>query len=386
MKAKSIMALFLLSIGGFLTLSAQEIKPNIVQEGRLWSFYQAPAGGIAESFRLTGKNTVMFFGTDTLIDGKTYKNVLYRRVFYWDNFDELPVYNFGCALREDGAKVYYYDYEKQEERLMFDFSLKPGDTVETYSKFVVTSVGVTEGEMPLRYIDLKDAEGWCTDRWIEKVGSQEKGLFWETCWCCLGAFRDLACCKEDKDSEPFFRSMQCLSAEYTTVTGIISFAPANTDSSMLYAVIDNPDEQEYDALKRMTLMRNSTPFAQRLVVDGKEYFAGDKVEITGWRSSDLGFSDLEIVSIRKGNTSVETVQKAGLILSPNPATETIRLTATGCNIQKVEILDANGKVLYATAVNEPSSFLYDVSRLSSGLYCARVKTTCGVFTEKFTVK
>ena len=380
------MTLFLLSIGGFLTLSAQEIKPNIVQEGRLWSFYQAPAGGIAESFRLTGKNTVMFFGTDTLIDGKTYKNVLYRRVFYWDNFDELPVYNFGCALREDGAKVYYYDYEKQEERLMFDFSLKPGDTVETYSKFVVTSVGVTEGEMPLRYIDLKDAEGWCTDRWIEKVGSQEKGLFWETCWCCLGAFRDLACCKEDKDSEPFFRSMQCLSAEYTTVTGIISFAPANTDSSMLYAVIDNPDEQEYDALKRMTLMRNSTPFAQRLVVDGKEYFAGDKVEITGWRSSDLGFSDLEIVSIRKENTSVETVQKAGLILSPNPATETIRLTARGCNIQKVEILDANGKVLYATAVNETSSFLYDVSRLSSGLYCARVKTTCGVFTEKFTVK
>ena len=35
-------------------------------------------------------------------------------------------------LREEGKKVYYYDSRMQEEFLLFDYSLKPGDTFETY--------------------------------------------------------------------------------------------------------------------------------------------------------------------------------------------------------------------------------------------------------------
>ncbi len=387
MKAKSIMAFLVLSMVGSAVVPAQEISPNVVQEGRIWSLYWA---GSIEAFIFTGINRGMFFGADTLIDGKTYKNVLFRRVFYWDNFDELPSYEWGYALREEGPKVYQYDYKLGKERLMFDFSLKPGDTVETYSKFVVTAVGVMEGEDPLHYIDLRDisehAEGF-DERWIEKVGSQERGIYWDDCWGCVGGFRDLGCCKETDEDNPFFIPVPrfCLSAEYTTVKGVISFVSlANLDSSTVWAVIDNTDTQEY-AQKYTTLMRNSTPFAQKLVVDGVEYSAGDQVEITGWISSGYEFSDLEILSIRKKNTGVETSEEAELRILPNPAHETITVTATGCDIQKVEILDVNGRILYAATVNA-ASFRYNVSWMPSGIYLARVKTPCGVLTEKFSVK
>ncbi len=398
MKTKSLITVILLSLCGIGGISAQDIKPNIVQEGRQWSHYRGMSMG--EMLRFTGENLIMFFGADTSIDGKTYKNVRYRQVFHWDNFDELPSYDWGCALREEGAKVYYYDYAKQEERLMFDFSLNPGDTVETYSKFVVTEVGVTESEELLHYIDLRDISehaGGIDDRWIEKVGSQTCGIFWNDCWGCVGYWNNLACCKEKDKEEPFVMGKYfsaCLSTEYATFTGKIAFVSnppssqiylPNADSSTLWAVIDNSGEQEYDALKRMTLMRNSTPFAQKLVVDGVEYSAGDQVEITGWISSGYEFSDLEILSIRKKNTGVETSEEAELRILPNPAHETITVTATGCDIQKVEILDVNGRILYAATVNA-ASFRYNVSWMPSGIYLARVKTPCGLLTEKFSVR
>ncbi len=225
------------------------------------------------------------------------------------------------------------------------------------------------------------------ESWKARVGAQELGIYWDDCWGCVGGFRDLGCCKETDEDNPFFIPVPrfCLSAEYTTVKGVISFVSlANLDSSTVWAVIDNTDTQEY-AQKYTTLMRNSTPFAQKLVVDGVEYSAGDQVEITGWISSGYEFSDLEILSIRKKNTGVETSEEAELRILPNPAHETITVTATGCDIQKVEILDVNGRILYAATVNA-ASFRYNVSWMPSGIYLARVKTPCGVLTEKFSVK
>ena len=76
----------------------------------------------------------------------------------------------------------------------------------------------------------------------------------------------------------------------------------------------------------------------------------------------------------------------GLHLYPNPAKETVTLTATGCKLQRVEILDMNGRVLHAVTLNGTETFDYNVSQMSSGFYLARVKTSCGVLTEKFSVK
>ena len=112
------------------------------------------------------------------------------------------------------------------------------------------------------------------------------------------------------------------------------------------------------------------------------------------RNIDGGlYSQLEIDNIRKidttpvpGPVSVEKQQKAELRISPNPAKETITLSTTGCNLQHMEILDVNGRVLYAATLNGTTSFDHKVSQMPSGLYLARVKTSCGVLTEKFSVK
>ena len=81
-----------------------------------------------------------------------------------------------------------------------------------------------------------------------------------------------------------------------------------------------------------------------------------------------------------------TDQQFAVSVFPNPAKETITLRATGCNLQKVEILDVNGRVLHAATVNGTETFDYNVSQMPSGIYLARVKTSCGVLTEKFSVK
>ena len=108
------------------------------------------------------------------------------------------VHNIGL-LREENQKVYFYDSGMQEEFLLFDYSLKPGDTFETFSyddnkkvSYTVLSVGdCLEGPEVIRN-DYDQATGstitnrrylrkWTVCRtdnnykktWIEGVGSYE---------------------------------------------------------------------------------------------------------------------------------------------------------------------------------------------------------------------
>ena len=59
-------------------------------------------------------------------DGKTYLQ-LYRTK------DDLGVVEDAGLLREENRKVYLYDAQMQREFLVFDYSLKAGDTYDTYS-------------------------------------------------------------------------------------------------------------------------------------------------------------------------------------------------------------------------------------------------------------
>jgi hypothetical protein len=58
--------------------------------------------------------------------GKTYMK-MYR------SEDDMAVVSDAGLLREENRKVYLFDSNMQKEFLMFDYSLKAGDTYETYS-------------------------------------------------------------------------------------------------------------------------------------------------------------------------------------------------------------------------------------------------------------
>ena len=122
--------------------------------------------------------------------GKTYMKM------YRSEDDMAVVYDAGL-LREENHKVYLFDSDMQKEFLLFDYSLKTGDTYETYSyeeqkmvSYKVVSVGdYWEGPKIVRYNYDQVADSmttqyrylrkWTVRRtdndlektWIEGVGS-----------------------------------------------------------------------------------------------------------------------------------------------------------------------------------------------------------------------
>ena len=128
-------------------------------------------------------------------DGKAY----YRMKAFINNTTETGTY----LIREENRKIYLFDTDRQEEHLMFDYSLKAGDTYETYSpeyqkmvKYEVLSVSdYEEGPEIFSYVYDEETKNMTTRRrylrkwvvqsdfekvlcldpktWIEGVGSLE---------------------------------------------------------------------------------------------------------------------------------------------------------------------------------------------------------------------
>ena len=128
--------------------------------------------------------------------GKTYMK-MYR------SEDDMTVVSDAALLREENRRVYFFDSDMQKEFLLFDYSLKAGDTYESYSydeqkmvSYKVLSVNdCTEGPEVIRYNYNEKADStetrhrylrkWtvcCTDdnslpkTWVEGVGSLEGPL------------------------------------------------------------------------------------------------------------------------------------------------------------------------------------------------------------------
>ena len=132
----------------------------------------------------------MLSGEEVVKDDKTYMK-MYR------SENNLTAIYDAALLREENRKVYIFDTDRQNEFLMFDYSLKAGDTYETYSydeqkmvTYKVLSVNdFTEGPEVIRYDNDKMPHRylrkWMVCRtddnsnqktWIEGVGSLEYPL------------------------------------------------------------------------------------------------------------------------------------------------------------------------------------------------------------------
>ena len=190
--------LFFACVLASLTMSAQESYTDyfdylpFVQEGKRWNVFRSDADFdpccYLEQYMLINEGIEK--------NGKTYMNMkLYR-----SKDDMTAVYDSGL-FREENRKVYIFDTDMQKEFLMFDYSLKVGDTYETYSydeqkmvSYKVISVDeYTEGPRFARYVQEADSMAthlrylrkWIVSRtdnesfqktWIESVGSLEGPL------------------------------------------------------------------------------------------------------------------------------------------------------------------------------------------------------------------
>ena len=96
---------------------------------------------------------------------------------------------------------------------------------------------------------------------------------------------------------------------------------------------------------------------------------------------------LMIDDIRVDKTGTGTESDASILdasLYPNPAREKVTIFCDA-GIQEVEILDINGRALFAKQGLKQDSFTYNVENLSPGLYFAKVRSSQGLQVLKFTV-
>ncbi len=70
---------------------------------------------------------------------------------------------------------------------------------------------------------------------------------------------------------------------------------------------------------------------------------------------------------------------------PNPATDKLNFNFTGQNVNKIQLIDLTGKVVYTDiAVNQNESI--DLSGFKSGLYIVKIQSTDNIYTTKVRIK
>ena len=109
-----------------------EMTPQVayrpfVEEGKVWKFGAPWAGNPVQIINY------FYFDGDTIIDGKTFKQMMSRQYvspdypYYYAHPDTLI--KMGAWYEED-KKVYLYDEAQQSMRMMYDFSLNANDTLQ----------------------------------------------------------------------------------------------------------------------------------------------------------------------------------------------------------------------------------------------------------------
>lgn len=405
MKAKLFFIFCLISLSKNVWANPDIITWKGEARRMVWSLYREyPLADGSREYR----TDQYFFGKDTTIGTNTYWEVFWRK-----DCDAKNNASANYALREDSVRVYVYDYVSQKEHVFFDFCLKENDVLamdwieetDTYKNpvFRVLDAGDTIlsttfwPKVDFHYIKVYDTVHQVTDMWLSRVGSVSYGIAWHRDFgSSLDTLETILCANGGETyKNPEYPScyISKSEAEYVSCTGKLTFAPTPTlsfpEPDCCYkAIVIKWGELTPILSFNSTWAYDGLP----LQVQDVEYMEGDSVEVEGRvsMSYDLGgrlYSELELENIRKiGATPVEKQQKVKLKLIPNPAKETITLSASGCRLQRVEILDASGRILYAAILNGTDSFHYNVSWMPSGIYLVRVETSCGVLTEKFSVE
>lgn len=168
---------FLLS--GFFGFLTEDIQAQpLAQEGNRWHI-------AAYSWFANFVNTsIVRVGTDTVLDG-----TIWHKLEYLSNYNMPNEYwrHYGTYLREEpGGKVYHLDLtQSPDPRLLYDFSLEPGDSIAIvpqssgypsgcYATVVaVDSIALGDGSVRRRLLvesKLESGQSYATDYWIAGIG------------------------------------------------------------------------------------------------------------------------------------------------------------------------------------------------------------------------
>ena len=125
---------------------------------------------------------------------------------------------------------------------------------------------------------------------------------------------------------------------------------------------------------------------QEVTVDLSDYAGKDVYLAIQCVSEDAFIFMLDDITVSKPVSSVAENAVAMLSLYPNPATEMIVISSGGSAIEKVDIYNAAGALVYSSPASDSSNFRYNVSSLDAGIYFAKVETSDGAKVIRFIVK
>ena len=170
--------------------------------------------------------------------------------------------------------------------------------------------------------------------------------------------------------------------------GMSFFVKAYADyEPEIYNVLISETDDNLESFKMVGSTREAYADAWTEVnVDLSEYAGKDVYLAIQCVSEDMFVFMLDDIKVSKPVSSVAENAVAMLSLYPNPATEMIVINSGGPAIEKVDIYNAAGALVYSSQASGGSSFRYNVSSLDAGIYFAKVETSDGAKVMRFIVK
>lgn len=154
-----------------------------------------------------------------------------------------------------------------------------------------------------------------------------------------------------------------------------------------YNVLVSETDDNIESFKMIGSTREAPEEAWTEVsVDLSEYAGKDVYLAIQCVSEDAFVFMLDDIKVNKPVSSVAENAIAALSLYPNPATEMIVISSGGSAIEKVDIYNAAGALVYSAQSSDSSNFRYNVSSLEAGIYFAKVETSDGAKVMRFIVK
>lgn len=156
-----------------------------------------------------------------------------------------------------------------------------------------------------------------------------------------------------------------------------------------YRVLVSTTTNDFESFEPVTDFREAPDWEWKQEVVDLSAYNGQQVYIAIERLIEEGGYGymLMIDDIRVDKTGTGTESDASILdasLYPNPAQEKVTIFCDA-GIQEVEIMDMNGRVLFAKQGLNQDTFVYNVEKLSPGLYFAKVRSSQGLQVLKFTV-
>ncbi len=197
-----------------INIFSQDYYP-LIQEGNTWNVLVVY---LKNMFLDTTYSTTTYKLTgDTIIDSKTYKK-LYK------SDEKYPVnWGFWRFMREDtDKKVWLRHKSSEQEFLMYDFSVKVGDSVlvgdsnlEVYLHVdSISDVVINQSHRKQIWLSDKYDPNYYSENWIEGVGSN-KGICWSGSVNIVGGWSWLLCMFENEYpvyENPYYESCYMVTA------------------------------------------------------------------------------------------------------------------------------------------------------------------------------